>query len=35
VHLSLNEVAGKRVMFFDELPVRRVDALLNTESRVA
>jgi hypothetical protein len=35
VHLSLNEVAGKRVLFFDELPVRRVDALLNTESRVA
>jgi hypothetical protein len=34
VHLSLDQVAGKRVLHFDELPVRRVDALLNTESRV-
>ena len=34
VHLNLEEVAGKRVLHFDELPVRRVDALLNTESRV-
>jgi hypothetical protein len=34
VHLSLNEVAGRRVLYFDELPVRRVDALVNTESRV-
>ena len=34
VHLSLNEVAGKRVLHFDEVPVRRVDALINTEDRV-
>jgi hypothetical protein len=34
VHLTLNEIAGKRVLHFDELPVRRVDALVNTESRV-
>ena len=34
VHLSLDQVAGKRVLFFDELPVRRVDAIINTEDRV-
>lgn len=28
------EVAGKHVMFFDSIPVRRVDELLNTEARV-
>ena len=35
VWLSMGEVAGKRVMMFDEIPVRRVDALLNTEAQVA
>ncbi|WP_175773901.1 phage major capsid protein [Burkholderia multivorans] len=27
-------VAGQRVMMFDGIPVRRTDAILNTESRV-
>jgi len=35
VWLSMGEVAGKRVMMFDEIPVRRVDAILNTEATVA
>lgn len=34
VYLSIDEHAGKRVLFFDEIPVRRSDALLLTESRV-
>lgn len=33
-NLSWETVAGKRVMTFDDIPVRRVDALLNTEARV-
>lgn len=33
-NLNWETVAGKRVMTFDDIPVRRVDALLNTESRV-
>lgn len=32
--LQMDEVAGKKVMTFDGVPVRRVDALLNTEARV-
>lgn len=32
--LSWETVAGKRVMMFDGLPVRRVDELLKTEARV-
>jgi hypothetical protein len=32
--LSMDEVAGKRVMSFDGVPVRRCDALLNTETRL-
>lgn len=35
VWLSMNEVAGKKVLSFDDVPVRRVDAILNTEARVA
>ena len=35
VHLSLLEVAGKKVVAFDEVPVRVCDAILNTESAVA
>lgn len=35
VNLSLDEVAGKKVLAFDGIPVRRVDALLNTEALVA
>ncbi len=34
VHLSLSEAAGKSVLSFDEIPVKRCDSLLNTESRV-
>lgn len=34
VWLSMEEVAGKKVLAFDQLPVKRVDALLNTEARV-
>ena len=33
-NLSWEAVAGKRVMTFDDIPVRRTDALINTESRV-
>lgn len=35
VHLSLDEAAGKRVMAFNEIPVRRCDALDYTEGVVA
>lgn len=34
-NLTYETVAGKRVMSFDGIPVRRCDALLNTESVVA
>jgi hypothetical protein len=33
-NLSWETVAGKRVMMFDDTPVRRCDALLNTEARI-
>lgn len=33
-NLSWESVTGKRVMVFDDIPVRRVDQLLNTEARV-
>lgn len=32
--LAYDEVAGKKVMMFGEVPVRRVDAILSTEARV-
>jgi hypothetical protein len=32
--ITFENVGGKRVMFFGETPIRRVDALLNTETRV-
>jgi len=35
VNLSLDEVAGKRVMSFDGIPFRRNDAILNTEAAVS
>lgn len=35
VHLSLEEVAGKKVVTFDGIPVKRVDAILNTETKVS
>ncbi len=34
-NLSWETVAGKRVMTFDDIPVRRTDALINTETRVS
>ena len=33
-NLSWETVVGKRVMTFDDIPVRRTDALVNTETRV-
>jgi len=33
--LTMEDVAGRKVMTFDGFPVRRVDALLHTESKVA
>ncbi|WP_322470287.1 hypothetical protein SOM08_06175 [Hydrogenophaga sp. SNF1] len=33
-NLTWETVEGKRVMTFDDIPVRRTDSLLNTESRV-
>ena len=35
VRLSMDEVAGKRVMSFDGIPFRRNDAILNTEAAVS
>lgn len=32
--LTWEMVGGKRIMMFDEIPVARVDALLNTEARI-
>lgn len=32
--LTMDQVAGKRVMSFDGVPIRRVDALTNTESGI-
>lgn len=34
VWLNMEEVAGRKVMTFDGIPVKRVDAILNTEARV-
>ena len=34
VNLTVDTVAGKRVVSFDEIPVRRVDQLLATEARI-
>jgi hypothetical protein len=35
VNLTLEQVAGKKVMAFDGIPCRRTDAILNTEAVVA
>lgn len=35
VNLTLDEVAGKKVLSFDGIPVRKCDALLNTETAVS
>lgn len=34
VHLNLDEVAGRKVMTFDGIPVRRCDQIVNTESAI-
>lgn len=34
VRLSFDNVEGKKVMNFDEIPVKRCDAIMNTEARV-
>jgi hypothetical protein len=34
-NMSWETVAGKRVMTFDDIPVRHTDALLNTEAAVS
>ncbi|MGO3712851.1 major capsid protein [Alcaligenes aquatilis] len=34
-NLTWETVAGKRVMMFDDIPVRRTDAILNTEAAVS
>ncbi len=34
-NLTWDSVEGKRVMMFDDIPVKRCDALLNTETQVA
>lgn len=34
VNISMAEVAGKKVVTFDEIPVRRVDTILTTEDQV-
>lgn len=34
VNISMQEVAGKKVVSFDEIPVRRTDAILTTEDQV-
>lgn len=35
VHLSLQDVAGKKVTHFDDIPMRRMDALVNTEKAIS
>lgn len=35
VQISMDEIAGKQVLSFDGIPVRRVEAILNTEAQVS
>jgi hypothetical protein len=35
VYLNLDEVAGKKVMTFGEVPVRRCDSLTNAEATIS
>lgn len=35
VNLTFDTVAGKRVLAFDEIPVRRCDSILNTEAAIS
>ncbi|MCP6111646.1 phage capsid protein, partial [Klebsiella pneumoniae] len=34
VNLTIDEYAGKKIVFFLGIPIRRADAILNTESAV-
>lgn len=34
VHLTYDNVGGKRILMFGEIPVKRLDSILNTEARV-
>lgn len=34
VFLNIGEVAGKKAVMFDDIPIRRMDAILSTEARV-
>ena len=33
--LSMDNIAGRRVLAFDDIPVRRVDQLLSTETAIS
>jgi len=35
VNITMDEVAGKKVVAFDGVPVRKVDAILNTEATIS
>lgn len=35
VNITMDQVAGKRVVAFDEVPVKRCDAILNTETLIS
>lgn len=35
VNLTWDSVAGKRILAFDEIPIRRCDAILNTEAAIS
>jgi len=35
VNLTWDSVAGKRVLAFDEIPIRRCDAILSTEAAIS
>lgn len=35
VWLSMGEVAGKKALMFDDVPIRRCDAILNTEATIS
>ncbi|MNN99187.1 hypothetical protein D3C81_2187710 [compost metagenome] len=34
VFINMGEVAGKKAVMFDDVPVRRMDAILSNEARV-
>jgi hypothetical protein len=35
LHLGMSEFAGKKVLAFDDVPVRRCDSILNTETQIS